>query len=406
MIADHNIICFANDWDGDPLSKKHVMARLARKNRILWVNSLGNRNPRVSSRDLRRIFKKLGEFVQGPKPVAQNIKAFTPLAIPFHGSRAAGRINPTLLKWMLRGTCRRLRFRKPLITWAFTPSSADVVGNLGEDLVIYHCVDDFSEFTGTNKQAILTMERRLIEKSDLVFVSSSPLYEAKSQYHPRTFLVTHGVEVEHFRRACLSQTSVPKEIQNLKGPVVGFFGLIADWVDLDLIRYLAQSRLHWSFVLIGQVETDISTIKGLPNVHLLGRKTYESLPAYCKGFDAAILPFVVNKLTVAANPLKLREYLAAGLPVVSTAIPEAESLGMPVRVSRSRSDFLSQLDAVMESGETGPQPGIAKTMDEESWDRKVEDISEIVQIVRSSKPRVPEAPLPRDRDLQLRTRNS
>jgi glycosyltransferase involved in cell wall biosynthesis len=378
MIEGNDIICFSNDWDGDPLSKKHIALRLAQKNRVLWVNSTGNRNPTATVRDLRRAWKKLRQFVGGCRPVAKNISVFSPLVIPFHGNRAARWMNRHLLRWSLRRAARRLGFQNP-ITWTFVPSSADVVGTLGERLIIYHCVDEFSKFTGADETAILQMERELMEKADMVVVSSSRLYETKHRYNPNTFLVTHGVDVAHFRNACLPASETPSDCAELKGPVIGFFGLIADWVDLDVVRYLATARPEWSFLLIGEVQTDTSALRDLSNVHLVGRRSYQSLPAYCKAFDVAILPFVVNELTTAANPLKLREYLAAGLPVVATPLPEVLKLNSLVRMARTPGEFLHQIEALLREGKRGPNPAVSALMDLESWDQKVDDLSDMIR---------------------------
>ncbi len=377
MIQGNDIICFSNDWDGDPLSKKHIALRLARKNRVLWVNSTGNRNPTASVRDIRRVWKKLWQYCRGCRPVAKNIHVFSPLVIPFHGNRAARWINRRMLAWSLRRACRKLGFQKP-ITWSFVPSSADVAGSLGERLVVYHCVDEYAQFTGTNKTAILDMERRLMERADLVVVSSSRLYETKRRYNRNTFLVTHGVDVAHFRNACLEATAPPEDCAELRRPVIGFFGLIADWVDLEIIRYLAASRPEWALLLIGEVQADISALRELPNVHILGRRPYQSLPAYCKAFDIAILPFVVNELTLAANPLKLREYLAAGLPVVATPLPEVRKLEGLLRTARTGEDFIHEIEALLKEGKRGPDLAVSRRMEPESWDQKVEKLSEIV----------------------------
>jgi len=379
MIKGYNIVCFSNDWDGDPLSKKHIMLQLSQFNRILWVNSIGNRNPSASARDLRRALKKVREFRQGCRQVADNIYVFSPLVIPFHSSALARAVNRRILVRSLRRACHQLGFDS-WITWTFLPTSADVVGNLGERLLIYHCVDEFSEFTGTNKQAVLKLERRLLEKSDLVFVSSDPLYESKRSHNPHTFLVTHGVETEHFRKACSVEGILPADIAGLSHPVVGFYGLLADWVDLNLIRFLATQRPRWNFVLIGKVDTDISLLGGLENVYVISQKPYSLLPAYCRVFDVAILPFVVNELTLAANPLKLREYLAAGLPVVATDIPEARRLGPNVRIGRNYEEFLQQTESVLAQG-AGPRASIADTMCAESWAAKVDEMSALIQPV-------------------------
>jgi glycosyltransferase involved in cell wall biosynthesis len=373
----HDIICFSNDWDGDPLSKKHIMQRLAKRNRILWVNSLGNRNPTASVYDFKRAVKKLRDFARGSRRVAEGIHVFSPIAIPFHGNAAARWINRRALRWSIQRACRKLGFRAP-ITWSFVPASAEVAGSLGERAVVYHCVDENSGFSGTDKTVIRSLEQRLMEKSDCVFVSSDVLLETKRQYNPNTFLVTHGVDVSHFRKACSKDTAIPEDISSLRKPVIGFFGLIADWVDLDLFRFLAKSRPDWSFVLIGKIVTDLKAVEGVPNIHFLGQKPYASLPGYAKAFDAALMPFVINELTLAANPLKLREYLAAGLPVVSSAIPEADKLRNVLRVARNHEDFLAALQQIVDSGKTGPQIAISEQMDSESWDAKVEELTRIL----------------------------
>lgn len=386
MLRGHDILCFANDWDSDPLSKKHIMTRLARHNRVLWVNSLGCRNPTASARDVRRAAKKVGDAVRGSHRVAENLWVTSPLVIPFHGNPLARRLNRRWLAASLRLTLRRLGVRRP-ITWSFLPSSADVVGSLGERAVVYQCVDEYSQFTGADRAAILEMEERLCRRSDVVLVSARTLLEAKGPWNPESHLVTHGVEVEHFRRALDPATPVPpdlerdleRELDRTDGPVVGFFGLIADWVDLDLVAHLARARPRWTFVLVGKADTDVSELAALPNVRLPGQKPYDDLPGYCKGFDAAVLPFRINELTLAANPLKLREYLAAGLPVVATALPEAERLAPWVRIGRSPEGFLAELDAVLEGGEARPRAEVSAAMETESWDHKVEEMTRIVE---------------------------
>ncbi len=414
MIQGHDIICFCNDWAGDPLSKKQIVTRLAKHNRILWVNSTGNRNPTASAHDFQRAWKKLKEFGGGCRQVAENIHVFSPLVIPFHGSRAARAFNQRFYAACLRRACRKLRFRNPIVL-TFVPSSADVIGSLNAKLVIYYCVDEYSQFSGTNKEAILSMERKLMERSGLVIVSADRLLESKREYNRNTFLITHGVDVEHFRKACLANTEIPADCPQPEGcretarlqepptsdaprsnghretarlwqpstsdtprsnghretarlwqpstsdtprpntPVIGFFGLIEDWVDLRLIRELAVARPTWSFVLIGEVRADASPVADLLNVHLLGRRTYGSLPGYCKAFDVAILPFTWNELTLAANPLKLREYLAAGLPVVATPLPEVRRLGKLVNLASTPAEYLETIDGLLASGRRGPR---------------------------------------------------
>jgi glycosyltransferase involved in cell wall biosynthesis len=380
MIHGQDIICFCNDWDADPLSKKHIMTRLAGAgNRILWINSVGNRRPTASARDLRRILKKLGDFAGGCKTVQKNISVFTPLALPFHGNALARWFNRLWMKMQIARACEQLDFRDPIV-YTFVPWSADMAGNLGEKMVIYHITDEFTEFSGTNKAAILDMEQRLIDKSDAVLVSAERLGEKARSRGKAGVLITHGVDVTHFRKACDAHTRIPADIAMLDKPIIGFVGLIEDWVDLRLIRVLALARPSWSFVLIGKLVAGDSEVRDLPNVHFLGRKEYQELPGYCKAFDVALLPFVINELTLAANPLKLREYLAAGLPVVASALPEAERLDGLLSIARSDAEFLQKIEDLLAAGfSTSGRLHISESMDAETWDRKVEDISRIIE---------------------------
>jgi len=374
MIEGYNIVCFCNDWDGDPLSKKQIVTRLAAKNRILWINSTGNRNPTASVHDLRRAWKKLKEFAAGCRAVTPNIHIFSPLVVPFYGSKLAHALNRRFFAACLKRTCRQLHFRDPIVL-TFLPTSADVAGSLDARVLIYYCVDEYSQFSGTNRAAILEMEKRLIDNSGLVIVSARRLLETKGADNDRTFLIDHGVDVQHFRKACSAQTDVPRDFPPAPGPVIGFFGLVADWVDLPLIRAMALARPQWTFPLIGEVRTAIQMLQGLPNVHLLGRRPYQTLPGYCKAFDVAILPFVMNELTLSANPLKLREYLAAGLPVVATPIPEVRRMGRLVRLASTSDEYIAQIEALLAAGRRGPRLEDSLRMNAESWENKVDELS-------------------------------
>jgi hypothetical protein len=197
-------------------------------------------------------------------------------------------------------------------------------------------------------------------------------------------LITHGVDIDHFRKACLPETVVPADCAGITGPIIGFFGLLADWVDLEIVRALAIARPRWSFVLIGEVRTDIVRLKEFSNVHFLGRRPYQTLPAYCKAFDVAILPFVWNELTLAANPLKMREYLAAGLPLISTPLPEVVRLQHLVLMARTAEEYLAHIEKLIAAGRTGPDLALSHQMDSESWDQKVEDLSGLIRRAHES----------------------
>jgi glycosyltransferase involved in cell wall biosynthesis len=365
-----DMLCFSHDWSGDPLSKTHLMRVLARDNRVLWVNSIGYRTPTVSKRDLGRA---LGKLAAAAAPIHQpepNIFVVSPLAIPAYGSPWIRALNRRLLRTQVNRAMRLLRFRRP-INWVFNPAASVVAGKLGEDRLIYYCVDEYTAFSGVSRGHLAELEEQLLGRADLVIVSAQPLYESKIRFNPRTVLVRHGVDYSHFRKALSEQTTVPPEIASLPRPIVGFFGLIADWVDVELMADVARHFSSGSLVVLGKATTDISVLRRLPNVHVLGRKPYESLPSYCKGFGVAINPFRINTLTLNANPLKVREYLAAGLPVVSTAIPEVEALGQ-CRIGHGTDGFIREIELAL--NDPGPSVQRSHGVSHESWEARLQTI--------------------------------
>jgi glycosyltransferase involved in cell wall biosynthesis len=372
-LEGRDIVCFANDWSGDPLSKKHVMRRLARRNRVLWVNSLGNRAPRATARDLRRIFDKLSRFAGGLFQVEPNIHVLSPLAVPNYRSPLMRRLNAVVVGNTVRAAMRRLDFKRPLL-YTFVPASAWVADALGASEIVYHCVDEFSQFAGAGPE-IAELERELIRRSDLVIACSEPLRRAKSLLNPNTILVRHGVEHAHFARALDDDTAIPADVAELPRPIFGFYGLFAEWVDVEAMRQIAAAYPDGSLVIVGEINNADVRPLALPNVHFLGRRPYDSLPGYCKAFDVALLPFIDNELTRNANPLKLREYLAAGLPVVATDLPETRALASHgVHLAKTSADFPPLVGKALER--CGPSRARSESMARESWDDKVAEIEE------------------------------
>ena len=369
------MLCFSHDWTGDPLSKTHLMRILARENRILWVNSIGYRAPNLASkRDLGRILRKFRQFAEPIREVEKNIFVLNPIVAPPYNVAFVGALNRTLLRNQVLAAMRKLRFRDP-INWVFNPAAATVAGDLGESLLIYYCVDEYTAFTGVAAGSLERLEDRLLDRADLVVVSADRLMERKRSKNPNVVLIRHGVDVDHFRRALDSETVVPREIRDLPRPVIGFFGLLADWVDVKTMARVAREFPEGSLVVIGSVTTDASELSALPNVHLLGRKPYADLPAYCKGFDVALNPFLINELTLNANPLKVREYLAAGLPVVSSAIPEVEALDACL-IGRTPDEFVARVHEALQR--PGPDAVRSATMKSESWAARVETLKDVV----------------------------
>lgn len=370
LLRGRDLLCFSHDWSGDPLSKTHLMRILARDNRVLWVNSIGYRAPTASKADITRAFKKLKAATNSLSEPERNIFVLNPIAIPVYGRPRIRDLNRALLRFQVKRAMRQLGFEEP-INFVFNPAAAVVAGALGEKQILYYCVDEYTEFSGVSSSSLAELEQQLLRQSDLVIVSAERLYQSKVKTNPRTVLIRHGVDFDHFRKALDPETVVPEEIRDLPRPVIGFFGLIADWVDLELMAEVAKRYPEGSMVLVGKATTDTSVLEQVPNVHLLGRKPYASLPAYCKGFDVALMPFRINELTLNANPLKVREYLAAGLPVVSTAIPEVEVLGL-CRIGHDHASFIGEVEQALQ--DPGPSVARSESIRSESWVARVDEL--------------------------------
>src|SRR5262249_10327148 len=218
-------LCFSHPLTAEPLSNPQLMRLMARDNRVLWVNSIGYRAPTASKADLSRAFWKLAAAAGPLREVEPNIYALNPLAIPAYGNPGVRAFNREFLRWQVKRAMRRLRFRQA-INWVFNPAASVIAGELGEEMVIYYCVDEYTAFTGVDSNALGELERRLMRRSDLLIVSSDRLYQSKAPFNPRAALVRHGVDYSHFRRALDADTVVPEEIARLPRPVIGFFGLI------------------------------------------------------------------------------------------------------------------------------------------------------------------------------------
>ncbi len=378
MISGKNIIAIASNWHFDPTSKHHVMKILSEQNNVLWVNYHGSRRPQVSASDARAVLRKLKQVAQGPEWVSETMLVLTPFLLPLPGSATARTINRTLVTRQIRKALKQFP-RQPVQLWSFAPDVDYLVGRFDEEIDLYYCVDEFSEFSGYDREAIQRLERRLIERCDVVVTTAGHLQDAKSKLHPNTHLVTHGVSYEHFARACDDTVQIPQAMHGTRAPVFGFFGMIADWIDLDLIAELARRRPEWSFVLLGQQSTSIDACADLSNVHLLGRVPFDALPGYCKAFDVGLIPFRINRLTLHVNPIKLREYLAAGLPVVSTDLPEVRRYRPHVHIGRSLDEFEKACERALQERTDHHRELRQAAVRNETWRDKVEQLSALVE---------------------------
>jgi len=219
------------------------------------------------------------------------------------------------------------------------------------------------------------MEKRLLKKANIVFACSDYLFKKQKKLNKNTHLIPHGVDYESFSKA-LKDIKIPEDIKGIKKPIIGFFGLIHKWVDFDLIEEIAEKNKDWNIVIIGKALVNVSRLKKHSNIYFLGQKKYEELPAYCKAFDVAIIPYKINNFAASVNPSKLREYLASGLPVVSTDLPEARKI-KEVKIAKNNGEFIKNIEKSLDIKNKGKLM-ISKKMEKEDWKYKVEKISKLL----------------------------
>jgi glycosyltransferase involved in cell wall biosynthesis len=387
VAAGTDIICFSKDWHEPKTSNHHVMETLARTHRVLWVNSIATRSPNLASgNDLKKIARKVRSWFRGVERVSANLRVITPVVLPLPGSPAAQAINRFLVLWAVHRAARRWRLIRPQL-WLFLPNAVDYAGSFDESAVVYYCVDEWSQFTHINGAFIREKEDRLLRRADVVFVVSAALAESKTASSRPPHIVRHGVDHALFARALEQGFEPAPEFRGLPRPVVGFTGSLYDWVDQDLIADMARRRPDWSFVLVGKIMTDVAALRQAPNIHLLGNKPHAELPRYCRGFDVGIIPYRLGDPRMqSVNPLKLREYLASGLPVVTVDLPEARQVDADAFIAAGADGFIAAIEQAIRADSPDRRRARSDRMRSESWEARVADIERVLQ---ATQPRGP-----------------
>ena len=357
MITEQDILILSTqDWDALPTRKHHWARRFARQgNRVLYVEQQMHWIGWLM--DVRRQFGRVVRWLQGPRQIEDRLWVFTlPLVLPFFQMVSPiACFNNWWLTPILRWVLRRLDFHY-VVLWLYTPHAGSLVGRFEESLSIYEGVDDFSATRGlVHGPTIAALERDLVARVDLVIVTHRKLLETKLSLAKRVELVPNGADIDHFGRASSTEIITAPAVADLPHPVIGFHGWIQYWIDFDLIAYAAKAHPEWSFVLIGPIEplARVDKVRGLPNVHFLGKQPYAELPNYLAGFDVCVNPFVLGDLAEAVSPIKLYEYLASGKPIVSVDMPAAREFSDLVPLARTPQEFLSELERILSHGHKG-----------------------------------------------------
>jgi glycosyltransferase involved in cell wall biosynthesis len=346
-IKNRPLIVFGEDWGAHPSSTQHIIKELGKNRPVIWFNSIGLRKPKANLRDLLRLFNKVKSFLSsaGNKKTEFNTSKhntaehnsnqpiiINPIVVPCANSWLSVKINKLILKCQLHFACKNILIEDPII-WTSLPTSVDYLSLFDQAPCVYYCGDDFSSLAGVDHDFVSRKEVELINKSRYIFTASEKLLDKFPAN--KVVNIPHGVNYSLFSDKV---KNMPSDLPQGK-PIAGFYGSISTWLDQDLLVKTIEALPHWHFVFIGNIECNIDKLLPFINVKFLGAKPHIDLPKYIQHWNVAILPFVDNKQIQMCNPLKLREYLASGTPIVTTNFNALKGYRKYIQVSSETKPF-------------------------------------------------------------------
>jgi len=386
VLSGENIVCITRrPWHSTWKTDQQIMSRLARTNRVLYVNP-----PRPLREAVRQALGVVSRVpvVSSPR---ENLHIYQePILLAGWGrghlfSRAYNRVAERLRIAHLRETTRRLGFHSPIL-WSYDPLASWAIGAFGEILFVYSVIDNYDEYFSTGEiwhTRVRASHRELMRRADVVFAVSEPLLQQCLEYNPNSFLAPNGVSFDLFE-ASMRSSDTPPDVVPIPRPIIGFIGVLHSSIDLGLLEEIAQHRPDWSLMIVGPVEGiaygDRRVFQRLcsrVNVYYLGAKPPNVLPDYVKSCDVAIMPYRVNPLTFCGDSQKLYEYLACGKPVVSTPIPSVRRHLPLVEIAEYPGDFLARVERALRDGHRLHSERMAAAR-RNSWERRVCEMSEIL----------------------------
>jgi len=380
-LRGRDVVCVGfNDWDNDVWTNQHhLMSRLAAAgNRVLFIESLGLRRPDLGSgRDLRRIARRLRRGLGRPR-LSDGVTVLSPLVLPLHSSAPVRALNAWLLRGLVRLTARRMGLRAPVL-WGYVPQAEVLLEPLSPALVVYHCVDDIAAQEGIDVVSFDAAERRFAARADLVIASSPALAERMRKLSGHVLYAPNVADTDRFATT-LEPGPVDPELQALPEPRIVFVGAIAaKKLDFALLDALATARPDWTFALVGPVglgdpDTDTSALTAHANVHLLGARPQARLPEVLRGAAIGLIPYRRSRLTESIFPMKVYEYLAAGLPVIATGLPGLEGVA-GVELVEGAEQALGAIDRALAEDSPARRRARSDAVRQHSWEARIDEIA-------------------------------
>ncbi len=369
----YDLLVFSDDWDRHPSSAQHLVARLARRHRVLWVNTLGLRAAKADRFTAGRAAEKLRQWTHPLRQVGERFFVYSPIMLPLAGG-VGGRCNSRLATLGIRRAMDRAHLRRPVMLTS-VPTAADYLDGLDTRALVYYITDDYRHWPGANAAHIAAQDDLLTRRADLLLPCSDALAVGRPARTP-TELLPHAVDVDHFARVD-EPLPAPAELTGIGHPRLCFFGLIYEKVDVELLTRLAKGEPDKELVLIGPVKTDISALSALPNVHVLGPRPYAELPRYLKCVDVLLLPYVLDEQIRRSAPLKIRECLAVGKPIVAVDVPDLRRYAGLIRLAGDTGSFLAACRGACRDRDTRPEP-MRAAVAADTWTARAEQFERAV----------------------------
>lgn len=376
-----SFICFGGiDWwyhnrgHIDPQLTK----RFAKGGKALYINSIVMTRLKTGEKRIffKKVIRKLKSILKGLKKTEEGFWVYSPFTLPVHHIWWAKPLNDLLLHFQVRCVMRKLGIRNPVVLVA-CPAACDVAVRLKKSKLIYQRTDRFEEANGIDVDTVLKYDRKLKVNSDLTIYVSRKLFEQESGECKKSFFLDHGVDFELFSSAEESPI-VPDNIAEIPKPIVGYFGAISEHsVDIALCETIADLLPEMSFVYVGTTYEDYPSLEARKNVWFLGQKDYEQIPNYGKCFDVAILPWIKNRWTEAANPIKVKEYMALGKPFVSTPVfTQIQEYLDVTYVANTPEEFAHCIVKALNEDGTERIAARRKKVEKDTWDSKAQLVLE------------------------------
>lgn len=386
--ARDTVLFSTADWD-EPYwtNKQHTASILAARGwRVLYVESVGFRSPKVGSgRDWARLWRRLWRGMQslviGPPRRAENIWVLSPLMVPAkHHWPLVRALNQALLRWSVSRFAKAHRFVDP-VAWTYHPFMLDAIATLERGPLVYHCVDDIAAIPGVDVAAFSNAQKALLAQCEAVFTTAKSLQETCLPYNRNTHYFGNVVDDAHFGQA-LEAGPLPAELAAIPEPRLVYHGVLSDFkIDFPLLLETAQARPEWQWIIIGEQREGqrselLAQLERLPNVHLFGYRSYPSLPQYLRGMQVGVLPTLLNEYTRSMFPMKFFEYLAAGLPVVSTPLDFAKEARAGLEVGGDVTAFVAAIEKQLARGKLTAAEARAAVGDN-TWERRLDKMLQI-----------------------------